>query len=216
LIRLGQEPANNDYIVGLYEVFEAPDHCLLVMELCSGGALDEYMYSNKPRYNEYDALKLMANLLHGLVGCHEANIAHLDIKPGNLLLVDPDDDDTNVKLGDFGLAVPVDRLNSLSECRGTPAYMAPEVYANRDFVCGHYDHRADLYSAGAVLHELLEGELFDRDYVMQDTVWRGISSDTQELITNLLATNPAVRYSAETALVVVKMLLLAHQGQDIF
>ncbi|MBP1642510.1 MAG: hypothetical protein H6Q03_1179 [Acidobacteria bacterium] len=103
----------------------------------------------------YSAGILLARqLLSGLAAAHGLDIVHRDIKPENILL----DPLGNVKLMDFGLARPVERLEpgqtQAGWLVGTPHYLAPEQIEGRDA-----DQRADVYACGVVLYEMFTGRL---------------------------------------------------------
>lgn len=104
------------------------------------------------------AIEVVRQVCDALAYAHEQGVIHRDIKPSNILI----DSAGQVKVADFGLA----RLNRPSDSdamtlshtgafMGTPAYTAPEQA--RD--AAHVDHRADLYSLGVLLYEMLTGEL---------------------------------------------------------
>ncbi|HKQ71150.1 MAG TPA: serine/threonine-protein kinase, partial [Polyangiaceae bacterium] len=102
-----------------------------------------------------DALEVARQIAVALEAAHNAGIIHRDIKPSNIFLVnDPSSDKPFAKLVDFGVALEDDvRLTRTGVVVGTPAYMAPEQ-AKAD---GQLDARADIYSLGASLFELVAG-----------------------------------------------------------
>lgn len=114
---------------------------------------------------------LFRQLLSGLAAAHRAGLVHRDIKSSNLLLdfgtgqtgVDRTNPATaTLKIADFGLARMVlsqTRLTMEAKTLGTPEYMSPEQARGDEAV----DHRADLYSAGVVLYEMLTGRTPFRD-----------------------------------------------------
>jgi hypothetical protein len=103
------------------------------------------------------ALALVPPLCDALEYAHSQGVIHRDIKPGNILI----DDKGRIKIADFGLARIVrgdsggDGLTQTNIVMGTPDYMAPEQRENPKSV----DHRADIYSLGVVIYEMLTGSL---------------------------------------------------------
>jgi eukaryotic-like serine/threonine-protein kinase len=99
-----------------------------------------------------DAVAIWRDVLDALAHAHALGVVHRDIKPGNILL-----SGRNALVTDFGIAHALAAASGGAESAtdriviGTPAYMAPEQLA------GGADHRADLYAAGLVLYEMLEG-----------------------------------------------------------
>ena len=106
-----------------------------------------------------DVVKILRDVLSALSYAHERGIVHRDIKPDNVLLTK-----YNGQVTDFGIAKavtasaePGSLVTSLGVALGTPAYMAPEQVVADPLL----DHRADLYSVGAMAYEMLTGsELF--------------------------------------------------------
>jgi serine/threonine-protein kinase len=121
----------------------------LAMEYVPGRTLRDLLIERsalRPR----EALDILEGVLAGLAAAHAAGIAHRDVKPENVLL----GNNHSIKVADFGLA----RLLSAATHTktglliGTAAYLAPEQVAG-----GRTDFRADVYSAGIMLFELLTG-----------------------------------------------------------
>lgn len=137
------------------------------------------------------------------------SVAHRDIKPENVLMVEADDD-TSIKIADFGFAKRVVKPNCLRTLCGTAQYVAPEVL---DLQSSGYDQRADMWSVGVVIYILLGGyapfegpvqelarAICKADYCFHDKYWSDISDSAKEMIDHLLQVNPVVRLSAENAL----------------
>lgn len=79
---------------------------------------------------------------------------HRDLKPANFLLDSTDEDQANLKIGDFGFARKVQGDNFAATVCGSPYYMAPEVWARHG-----YGAKADLWSIGVILFEMLYGHV---------------------------------------------------------
>lgn len=137
----------------------------LAMERVRGRSLREHMASARKRRAEGDvsrapfdpfdphtAAGLMAKVATALDYCHRQGVIHRDVKPNNILI----DEALDPRLIDFGIArdQSLDTLTRSSDISGTPHYMSPEQARARK---RHVSHRTDVYSAGAVLYEMLTG-----------------------------------------------------------
>jgi hypothetical protein len=128
----------------------------LVLEYVEGGrTLADLLRAG--RVSDAEARRLGRTLIEGVAAAHAAGLVHRDLKPSNVLLHDVDGIE-QPKLADFGLAKALaDETSGLTGSglsMGTPAYMAPEQAKDSRSV----DHRADLWSLGAVLYELVTGQ----------------------------------------------------------
>lgn len=115
---------------------------LIRMELLSD--LNEY-FENKSG-SIADIIKVGIDICNALECCRKANIIHRDIKPENIFVNKFGD----FKLGDFGIAREYSQTRADMSMRGTPYYIAPEVYEGKE-----YDSTVDIYSLGIVLYRLL-------------------------------------------------------------
>ncbi len=93
-----------------------------------------------------DIIRLGIDICKALELCQRYNVIHRDIKPENIFISDNGD----YKLGDFGIARTIERTTSGLSKKGTYSYMAPEVYAGRE-----YGFSVDTYSLGLVLYRML-------------------------------------------------------------
>ncbi len=146
---------NHPNIVAIYDSGQQEGFYYFLMEYVDGVNLRERERSRRPSPEE--ALAMVSPLCEALQYAHQQGVIHRDIKPENILI----DQQGHVKIADFGLAKLVDRgpaaatLTGAGQVMGTPHYMAPEQLERP----GAVDHRADIYSLGVVLYELLTGEL---------------------------------------------------------
>ncbi len=146
---------NHPHIVTVHDFGQAGDLYYLLMEYVDGVNLRQSL--RKGHLAPAEALAIIPPLCDALQYAHEEGIVHRDIKPENILL----DRKGRVKIADFGLAKLVgvtgesQGLTKSRQVMGTWHYMAPEqMQGTRDV-----DHRADIYSLGVVLYEMLTGEL---------------------------------------------------------
>lgn len=141
---------NHSNLIGVYDFGDANGMLFIVMEMVNGKSLHHSAYGRK--IDPAQAGTMVSAISRGLAHAHSAGILHRDIKPGNILL----DSEANPKIGDFGLAQPMDQKTGEDEMiYGTPGYTAPEVYHRRG------ELRSDIFSVGILLHELLTGQLPD-------------------------------------------------------
>ena len=148
------------YIANLLELNEDDGLQYIVMEFVDGQDVLACLKS-RGRLSERDAVAMVADVARALREAHARGVVHRDLKPENMLLVaNPDDEHAppRVKLTDFGLAREIlesesQHLTSAGSLLGTPLYMSPEQCSGTAVV----DARADVYSLGATLFQLLAG-----------------------------------------------------------
>jgi class 3 adenylate cyclase/tetratricopeptide (TPR) repeat protein len=145
--RLGDHPN----IVTVHDVDEQDGRVYLVCQYVAGGDLEQHLAGCEGhRLPVREALDVADQLCAALGHAHERGIVHRDLKPSNVWL----SGDGSVQLGDFGLAVALDRTRITQDGAmvGTATYMAPE-----QAVGGNVTPRSDLYALGATLYEMLTG-----------------------------------------------------------
>ena len=141
---------NHPNLIGVYDFGEVEGMLYIIMEFVPGKSLYHSAYGIAIDAGE--TIRLVTGICNGLAHAHAHGIIHRDIKPSNILL----DLNAQPKIGDFGLAHPVGRkIEEGEEIFGTPHYTAPEVVNSPQSV----NDRADIFSVGVLLHELLTGRL---------------------------------------------------------
>jgi tRNA A-37 threonylcarbamoyl transferase component Bud32 len=180
---------NHPNIVSVFDFGQTGGHCWFLMEFVDGRNLRELLRTKtlQPR----EALGIVPKVCDALQYAHDEGIVHRDIKPENILL----DKKGRVKIADFGLAKLVGKeasdfsLTATGMTLGTPRYMAPEQFDKPQEV----DHRADIYSLGVVLYEMLTGEVpMGRFAPPSATV--GVDVRLDEVVLRSLEKEPSRRY----------------------
>eukprot|EP00850_Spirogloea_muscicola_P023136 SM000332S12441 [mRNA] locus=s332:24380:29360:+ [translate_table: standard] len=142
--------ADHPNIIRLLEIVRAPGRIFLVLEYCAGGDLSEHI-KRQGRVHEAVARHLMSQLGAGLQVLRQNNVIHRDLKPQNILL-STRDANAVLKIADFGFARSLQPQGLAETLCGSPLYMAPEILQFQK-----YDAKADLWSVGAILYELVTG-----------------------------------------------------------
>lgn len=136
-------------VVMVYDYGEHRGTPYIAMEFVEGRSLEDYL-KNDVRFTLELVVRIMTQILDALDYCHANGVVHRDLKPGNVILVG----DSKVKIADFGIArIEASHLTQTGAVLGTPSYMSPEQFMGQTV-----DARSDLFSAGAILYELLTGE----------------------------------------------------------
>lgn len=195
------------HIIRLYAVFDESNYYYLVTERMRGGELFDRVVA-KSYYNEKEARDVCKILFESLRYCHDRQVAHRDLKPENLLLMSGNND-SDIKIADFGFAKKAPNEFCLKTQCGTPGYVAPEILEGVP-----YGTKADMWSIGIIVYILLGGyppfiednqrELFRKirkgDFEFHEEYWGSVSDEAKDLISSLLKVNPRQRLSATEAL----------------
>jgi len=148
-------------LVAVTDIIEYEGRAGLVMEFIGGASLEQAL-SHNGKMTAEAALALFLPILSAVEAAHDAGILHRDLKPANILLANTGDG-VVPKVTDFGIAKVLNDDGSSGQrgrtraglAMGTPGYMAPEQWADSSSV----DVRADIFSLGVVLYEILAGRL---------------------------------------------------------
>ena len=175
----------SDHVVTIYHVGEDNGAPFIAMELLEGMSLQTWLSRREKLPSFPSAFKVARDLFRGLADAHRSGLIHRDIKPSNLWI---EKRTGRIKILDFGLTKAGDGAENATRSGailGTPAYMAPEQ-ANGQSV----DQRADLFSAGLVLHEILTGKNpFRRGSIL--ATLKAIGSEEAPLILQIRPETPS-------------------------
>ena len=138
----------HENVVQVYEVGEQPLP-YIVMEFIPGETLQQRLDRTGP-LDVAEVVRIGRQIAEGLAAAHATDLIHRDIKPGNVLL---EARPRRVKITDFGLARAADdaSISQSGIIAGTPMYMAPEQAKGETL-----DQRADLFSLGSVLYQMVD------------------------------------------------------------
>ncbi len=137
---------NHPNIVTIFDVGEEGGAAYIAMELLEGPSLHQ-MLKERQRIPFHTAADIIAQVADALHHAHQFSIVHRDVKPANVVVAPSG----RAKLTDFGVAyVPASDVTQTGSALGSPRYMAPEQVLGQPI-----DARADVFSLGVVLYELL-------------------------------------------------------------
>ncbi|PWA62484.1 Protein kinase, ATP binding site-containing protein [Artemisia annua] len=138
-------------IIRLHDMIKEPGKIHLVLEYCRGGDLSVFIQRRQGRIPKATSVHFMQQLAAGLKVLRDNQIIHRDLKPQNLLL-STNEDSSVLKIADFGFARSLQPRGLAETLCGSPLYMAPEIMQLHK-----YDAKADLWSVGAILFQLVTG-----------------------------------------------------------
>nr|CAB3236238.1 death-associated protein kinase 2-like [Phallusia mammillata] len=195
-------------IISLHEVYESNNEVVLILEMVAGGELFDFL-SDKEYLTEPEAVAFMIQILNGMDYLHERNIAHFDLKPENIMLLNKDAEPHNIKLIDFGLAQRITPGMEYKNMHGTPEFVAPEIIAFEPIGLP-----ADCWSIGVITFILLSGcspflgddksETFENitrvDYEFDDEYFADTSDLARDFIQHLLVKDQRKRFTIKDCL----------------
>ncbi|XP_013386116.1 serine/threonine-protein kinase Chk2 [Lingula anatina] len=198
-------------IISIEDVIDTPECVYIVLELVEGGELFDRVVS-KGFFEENIAKLLFHQMLLAVKYLHDQGITHRDLKPENILLA-TDENETLVKVTDFGLSKFVDANTMMKTFCGTPNYLAPEILETQGH--GKYTNAIDCWSLGVILFICLVGyppfgdvnkdvplakQIMRGMYSFPAIYWKDVSSEAKDLVKQLLTVNPEKRATVEQAL----------------
>ncbi|XP_065855230.1 CDPK-related kinase 5-like isoform X1 [Euphorbia lathyris] len=194
-------------LVQFYDAFEDFDNVYIVMELCEGGELLDRILSRGGKYSEDDAKAVLVQILSVVAFCHLQGVVHRDLKPENFLYTSKDEN-SHLKVIDFGLSDFVRPDERLNDIVGSAYYVAPEVLHRS------YSTEADVWSIGVIAYILLCGSrpfwarsesgifraVLKADPGFDEAPWPSLSPEAKDFVKRLLNKDPRKRMTAAQAL----------------
>lgn len=159
-------------IVHMHDFAWDSNYIYIIMEYCGNGDLSKYIRAHKV-LPEAICKRFLQQLACALKFLRSQSIAHMDLKPQNILL-----QGHTLKLADFGFALHLREDQKKTSIRGSPLYMAPEMVLERK-----YDAKVDLWSVGIILYECLFGKAPYKSETLDELLLK-IRSETPILIPN--------------------------------
>lgn len=194
-------------VIKMHDIVNRPTSVCMVLEYMEGGDLLTRITSQKALSEQTSKLFFLQMCL-AVQYLHAKGITHRDLKPDNILLQDGNEE-TLLKVSDFGLSKFVHTDSVMRTLCGTPLYVAPEVLMTGGR--GTYTSKVDIWSLGVVLFTMLSGTLpFSDEYGSPATeqikrgkfsfrhrIWRSVSAPARKLIMDILTVDPKSRPSLE-------------------
>uniref|UniRef100_A0A8C7GVU2 non-specific serine/threonine protein kinase n=1 Tax=Oncorhynchus kisutch TaxID=8019 RepID=A0A8C7GVU2_ONCKI len=189
------------HLVTLLDTYETPSSYALVMEMVDQGRLLDYIVS-WGNLTEEKVAGYLRNILEALHYLHNCRIAHLDLKPENLLVSHTSSGQPVVKLTDFGDAIQLNSAHYVHPLLGSPEFASPELVVGEPAAL-----TSDLWSLGVVTYVLLSGASPFLDESVEETClnicrldfsfphhyFQGVTQGAREFVCLLLRADPARR-----------------------
>ncbi|XP_009145826.1 CDPK-related kinase 2 [Brassica rapa] len=199
--------SGHNNLVQFYDAFEDNANVYIVMELCGGGELLDRILARGGKYTEDDAKAVLTQILNVVAFCHLQGVVHRDLKPENFLYTSKEDN-SQLKVIDFGLSDFVRPDERLNDIVGSAYYVAPEVLHRS------YTTEADVWSIGVIAYILLCGSrpfwartesgifraVLKTDPSFSEPPWPSLSFEAKDFVKRLLYKDPRKRMTASQAL----------------
>ncbi|KAG8449907.1 hypothetical protein GDO86_016544 [Hymenochirus boettgeri] len=196
-------------IMKLHDVFASKSEMVLILELIRGGELFDFI-AEKEALSEEEAIEFIQQILKGVAYMHSRHIAHLDLKPENIMLLEKAVPNPKIKLIDFGLAQKIEDGAVFKSLCGTPQYIAPEVINYEPL-----GPSTDMWSVGVITYILLSGlspfqgetdqetlsNVVSGNYEFDDRYFKETTYMAKDFIQQLLLKDPRDRMTAVECLI---------------
>jgi serine/threonine protein kinase len=191
----------HDNLIALYDFFWDERNFYLILDLCRGGELFDYIVDHD-QLDEPVAALVFQQIVAAIAYCHSVGVAHRDLKPENVLIVDF----PYIKVADFGLCGFISDQQLMRTFCGSPCYCAPECLCRIQ-----YDGRkSDIWSLGVILFAMVTGEhpwnVSNTSIMLRQilkaayTIPSFVSLGCKTLIQGMMKVNPADRITIEAIL----------------
>ena len=191
-------------VVKIFEIFKDTKRLYIVMEHVEGKELFDFIVEHQ-KISEFQASKVIMQLLKTIKYLNELKIWHRDLKPENIII---NPETLHIKIVDFGLSSFYSEYTSMTTKVGTPYYVAPEVLMKK------YGKECDMWSVGVITYVLLTGcppiqgktlpQLFERikncELKYMDHDFENLSAESYHFVKNLLWVDISKRLTPSLAL----------------
>ena len=181
-------------IVHVYHLDEWEGYQFFTMEYIDGLSVREWMNrrkENKPPFTLREVVSVIDPLLVALSYAHQLDAIHRDVKPENIMIMG-EFPEVQIKVLDFGIAKTLSpsKFTHTAQALGTAYYMAPEQMKGNKNI----DHRADFYSVGMILYEMLTGEMAVGRFHLPGELFSDLPRELDDVVEKALAPGPEERF----------------------
>uniref|UniRef100_A0A674PCM8 Death-associated protein kinase 1 n=1 Tax=Takifugu rubripes TaxID=31033 RepID=A0A674PCM8_TAKRU len=189
-------------IITLHEVFENKAEVILILELVAGGELFDFL-AEKESLSEEEATQFLKQILDGVFYLHSKQIAHFDLKPENIMLLNRSVPHPRIKIIDFGLAHKIDFSNDFKNIFGTPEFVGGYLWVSLTIKSPCATLSIVLSGASPFLGDNKQETLANVsavDYTFDEEFFSNTSILAKDFIARLLIKDPKKRMTIQDSL----------------